>query len=186
MNGRGAPTTFRRAELGSAPGATSSAMDVPPPTRVGPSGARPTANRHFALASGTRPYHPRYDRARFALRGVVRATCLTRCGPVRSAARKMCDGEGRTNTPARAPTNPSADGRFDRRPRGNCPPGDKRYLTPFSVWVYWVLGIGKMAPSVAGGSTQKPQSDLPLRSEAVSCILVIGPTDDNGNPSLTS
>ena len=119
MNGRGAPTTFRRAELGSAPGATSSAMDVPPPKRVGPSGARPTANRYFALASGTRPYHPRYDRARFALRGVVRATCLTRCGPVRSAARKMCDGEGRTNTPARAPTNPSADGRFDRRPREN-------------------------------------------------------------------
>jgi hypothetical protein len=122
MNGRGAPTTFRRAELGSAPGATSSAMDVPPPTRVGPSGARPAANRHFARASGTRPYHPRYDQTRIALRVAVRATCLTRCGPVWSGARKIGPAlrdQAATNTPARAPTNPSADGRFDRRPRGN-------------------------------------------------------------------
>ena len=50
-----------------------------------------------------------------------------------------------------------------------------------SVWVYWVLGIGKMAPSVAGGSTLKLQSDLPLRSEAVRCILAVGPEVDNGN-----
>jgi|GEM_PF-2044664 len=121
MNGRGAPTTFRRAELGSAPGATSSAMDVPPPTRVGPSGARPTANRHFALASGTRPYHPRYDQTRFGLRVVVRATCLTRCGPVWSGARKIGDGQATTNTPARAPTN-KANAAVRSSTAWECPP----------------------------------------------------------------
>lgn len=51
-----------------------------------------------------------------------------------------------------------------------------------TVWVYWVLGRGKMAPSVASGSTKKPQSDFPLPSEAVRCILAIGPTVYKGNP----
>jgi len=32
---------------------------------------------------------------------------------------------------------------------------------------FGVLGIGKMAPCVAGGSTRKRESDFPLRSEAV-------------------
>lgn len=50
-----------------------------------------------------------------------------------------------------------------------------------SVWVYWVLGIGKTAPSVAGESTQKPQSDLPLPSEAVRRILAIGSEVQSGN-----
>ena len=51
-----------------------------------------------------------------------------------------------------------------------------------SIWVYWVLGIGKMARSVAGGSTHKLQSDFPFRSEAVERILADGPEVDNGNP----
>jgi hypothetical protein len=53
-----------------------------------------------------------------------------------------------------------------------------------SVGVFRVLRIGKMAPSVAGGSTQKFQSDLPLRSEAVGCILAVGLKVNNGNPGL--
>jgi len=50
-----------------------------------------------------------------------------------------------------------------------------------SVWIYSVLGIGKMAPSVTDGSARKSDFDFPLWSEAVGCRLSVGPEIDNGN-----